>query len=52
MPKMKTKVRIIQNDTNGRQKLSFPIDIGWHVGDVIQYEKMDEVSVVLKRLHN
>ena len=52
MPKMKVPVRIIQNDTKGRQKLSFPIDIGWHVGDVILYEKTDENSVVLKRLHN
>jgi hypothetical protein len=51
MPKMKVKIRILQND-NGRQKMSFPIEIGWQVGDVIHYEKTNENSVVLKRLHN
>ncbi|HEY9245286.1 MAG TPA: hypothetical protein VIO11_00415 [Candidatus Methanoperedens sp.] len=51
MPKMKVKTRIVQNDSNGRQKLSFPIEMGWNVGDVVQYEKIDENSVVLKRLH-
>lgn len=48
---MKTKVRIIQNDANGRQKISFPVEVGWQVGDVIKYEKLDEHKVVLKRLH-
>jgi hypothetical protein len=48
---MKALVRILQKDTNGRQKLSFPLDVGWKVGDVVRYEKIDENSVVLKRLH-
>jgi hypothetical protein len=52
MPKMKVKIRILQNDTKERQKLSFPIEIGWQVGVVIRYEKTDENSVILKRLHN
>lgn len=50
MPKLKAKIRIIQND-NGRQKISFPLDVGWSVGDIIKYEKLDENSVVLRRLH-
>lgn len=50
MPKLKAKIRIIQND-NGRQKISFPSDLGWNVGDIIKYEKLDENSVILRRLH-
>ncbi len=50
MPKLKANVRIIQND-NGRQKLSFPLQVGWHIGDVVLFEKVDEHKVVLKRLH-
>jgi hypothetical protein len=52
MPKMKVKIRILQNDAKGRQKLSFPTDVGWHVGDVVEYEKKDENTILLKRLHS
>ncbi len=51
MPKMKKNIRIIQNDANGRLKLSFPLEVGWQVGDVVLYIKEDEHKVVLKRLH-
>jgi hypothetical protein len=50
MPKMKAKIRIIQNDSKGKQKISFPSELGWNVGDVVRYQKSDENTVVLKRL--
>ena len=50
MPK-KSLIRIIQKDSKGRQKLSFPLEVGWNAGDVIKYEKIDENSVLMKRLH-
>lgn len=47
---MSANIRILQEDRKDLLKLHFPKEIGWKPRDVIKWDKIDENTVVLKRL--
>ncbi len=52
MPVMRNPIRIVQRASKASICITLSTDeTGWHDGDVIRYEKQDEDTIILKRMH-
>ncbi len=52
MPIVKQPVRILQKSSKKAIFINLSEeDTGWRAGDVIKYEKVDDDTIILKRMH-
>ena len=48
---MTTNIRIIQKSSSQKSMLiSIPKETGWNAGDAVKFDKIDDNTIILKRL--